>query len=83
MYVSDHASISLILSQALPVIAVLLPSYRAEYVLGFVLGLTYTFGAVFPTFLASVMSAIAAVVHLVVRPAALRMFRRRKATPAA
>jgi len=51
---------------ALPVLALLLPLFRAEYVLGFVLGLTYTFGAVLPLVIASAVAAVSAVLHLTV-----------------
>jgi len=37
------------LFRGLLIMAVILPLYRAEYYLGFVLGLTYFFGAVLPT----------------------------------
>lgn len=49
-------------------LAVVLPAYRAECVLGFVLGMTFTFGAVLPTAVGSVMAALSAIVHLGVRP---------------
>ena len=39
-------------------------AWRAEYVLGFALGMTYTFGAVLPVLVASVIAACAFAVHL-------------------
>ena len=49
-------------------LALMLPVYRAECVLGFVLGMTFTFGAILPTVVASVIAAFSALVHLCVRP---------------
>lgn len=48
---------------------VVLPVYRAEYVLGFVLGMVFVFGAVLPTLAALVAVAISAIVHFLIRPA--------------
>ncbi|MCC2973864.1 hypothetical protein [Massilia sp. IC2-476] len=47
-------------------------AYRAEYVLGFALGMTFTFGAVLPVLIASVIAACSFAVHLVLG-AALRL----------
>ena len=46
------------------VLALFLPVYRAEYVLGFVLGMTWSFGAVLPTIAACVFASAGAVIHL-------------------
>lgn len=46
-----------------------LPVYRGEYVLGFVLGMTFTFGAVLPTFAALFVLVISVVAHHLVYPA--------------
>lgn len=66
-FATGHANISALLFQSLLVIGLLLPIYRAEYVLGFVLGMTLTFGAVLPTFVATVMATLSRVLHLTVR----------------
>lgn len=66
---TGHSEVSSLLFQSLFLIALLLPIHRAEYVLGFVLGLTLTFGAVLPTFIATVLATISGVLHLMVRPA--------------
>ncbi len=63
------------LFQGLIVLALLLPIYRAECVLGFVLGMTFTFGAVLPTAVGSVIAALSAVAHLVVYPLLVRGWR--------
>lgn len=57
-------------------IAVLLRVYRAEYLLGFVLGMTFVFGAVLPTLIGSVIAAVSAVVHLGIRPLLMRLWNR-------
>ena len=62
---------SLFLGQVL--LALALPVYRAECVLGFVLGMTFTFGAVLPTAVGSLLAALSAVVHLGVRPVLARL----------
>jgi hypothetical protein len=49
-------------------IALFLPIYRAEYVLGFVLSMTYVFGALLPTGFAAVVALIAFVLYRFVRP---------------
>lgn len=40
--------------------------YRSEYVLGFALGLTFSFGAVLPVLVASVIAACSFLVHLMI-----------------
>lgn len=51
------------LFEAMIVLALLLPGYRAECVLGFVLGMALTFGAVLPTAVAVVIAGASALVH--------------------
>lgn len=48
--------------------------YRAECVLGFVLGMTFTFGAILPALVASVVAVISAVAHRVLYPLARRVW---------
>lgn len=50
-------------------IGLVLPTYRAEYVLGFVLGMAVTFGPILPALVASFLAAMAAMAHHLVRPA--------------
>jgi hypothetical protein len=49
--------------------AIVLPVYRSECVMGFIFGMTFTFGAVLPTFIASVIATISATLHLFLYPA--------------
>ncbi|MBX9929251.1 MAG: hypothetical protein K2X99_10090 [Gemmatimonadaceae bacterium] len=62
-----------VLFPAMPLLALIWPTYRAEALLGFVLGMSYTFGAVLPTFIGTVVVLISAVVHLGIRPWLLRL----------
>ena len=43
-------------------------------VLGFVLGMTFTFGAVLPTAVGSVIAALSAAMHLIVYPLIVRFW---------
>ncbi|MBL0358218.1 MAG: hypothetical protein IPP72_15710 [Chitinophagaceae bacterium] len=52
---------------ALFVLSLFLPVYRAECMLGFVLGMTFTFGTVLPTIIGSLLVLITAVLYLYVR----------------
>lgn len=51
-------------------LAAALPVYRAEYILGFVVGMTFTFGAVLPALVAGVVALVSVVVRFVLRAAA-------------
>ena len=50
-------------------VGLVLPIYRSEYVLGFVLGMSITFGPILPALVATVIAAVSAVAHCWVRPA--------------
>jgi hypothetical protein len=54
--------------------ALFIPIYRAEFLLGFVLGMTYAFGAVLPIGMGSILISIGAIIHLLIRPAILFLF---------
>jgi hypothetical protein len=47
-------------------IALLVPVYRSEYVLGFVLGMTFTFGVVLPTVVGCVIAGISALLRFLI-----------------
>ncbi len=55
------------------IIALFFPIYRAECLLGFVIGMTFTFGAVLPTGIGSIFALIGAVLYLLVRPLLLKV----------
>jgi hypothetical protein len=48
-------------------LAVQLPLYRAEHVLGFVVGMTFTFGAVLPTIIGAVFATLSLALRLAMR----------------
>ncbi len=63
--------------QLVPLIALLLPIYRAESLLGFILALSYTFGGVLPLIIGTVLATGGAALYLVPRWA-LRRFRMKR-----
>ena len=68
---------------ALLVAAVLFPVYRAEYLFGFVMGMTFVFGPVLPALVACVPMLIAVISRLVVWPAVTWALRRARPASAA
>ena len=68
---------------ALLVAAVLFPAYRAEYLFGFVMGMTFVFGPVLPALVACVPMLIAVISRLVVWPAVTWALRRARPASAA
>ena len=46
----------------------MLPVYRAECILGFVMGMTFAFGAILPSLVATVVASISALLHGLVYP---------------
>ena len=73
-FTSGHENISSFMFQGMFVLAVLLPVYRAECLLGFVLGMTFTFGAILPTAIGPLVAAFSAAIHLVVWPLLVRLW---------
>jgi len=55
-------------------LAIVLPGYRAECLLGWVLGMSWTFGAVLPTFIGTLIVGLSALLHLVAWPAIKRLW---------
>lgn len=47
------------------------PIYRAECLLGFVIGMTYTFGAILPTAIGAILALLGALLYLFLRKAIL------------
>ncbi len=60
---SSHIFLGILLT------GLVLPVYRGEYVLGFVLGMTFTFGAMLPTLAAAFVATVSAIAHYLVWPA--------------
>ena len=48
--------------------ALIFPVYRGEYILGFILGMTFTFGAVLPTMISFIIAFLSMVLHLYIYP---------------
>ena len=63
------------LFQGMLLLALLLPAYRAETLLGFVLGMNVVFGAVLPTAIGGILAALSAIVHLLLWPMLVRGWR--------
>jgi hypothetical protein len=63
------------------VLAILLPVYRAECVLGFVLSMAFTFGAVLPIAAGSVIAALSAIIHRLLLPRLVRLWKFLKPAP--
>ena len=56
------------------ILAFFIPTFRSEYLLGFVLGLAYTLGGVLPTVVGSILLLVSAAVHLGFRPLVIRVY---------
>lgn len=63
-FISNFEAISYVFLAAFAV-SLLAPTYRAECILGFVLGMMFTFGAVLPTLIAAVIASFSRIAHLV------------------
>jgi hypothetical protein len=63
-----YADIPFYMLVGLLTLALFLPIYRAECFLGFIIGMTFTFGGVLPIVIVSILTLIGAVLYLLVRP---------------
>ena len=50
------------------VLGLFFPIYRSEFILGFVIGMTYTFGAILPMAVAIILACLSAGLYLYIRP---------------
>lgn len=50
------------------VLSLFFPIYNAEFILGFILGMTYTFGAVLPTIFILIIAALGFLIYSFIRP---------------
>jgi hypothetical protein len=80
-FTSHNKSATVLVFEGILLCALLLRVYRAEYVLGFVLGMSFTFGAVLPTIISCVIAAVSAFIHLLIRPGAVRISKSLKRAP--
>jgi hypothetical protein len=55
------------------VLSFFIPLFYAEFILGFILGMTYTFGAILPTVFILVIAGIGWVIYRYIRPLILRL----------
>ena len=68
-FTSGYADITGNLVLGLLPLALFFPLYRAECLLGFVIGMTFTFGAVLPTGFGTLLVLVSLVLYLIIRPA--------------
>jgi len=66
-----YSDLPFILLMSILFLALFFPIYRAECLLGFVLGMTFTFGAVLPIGMGLILSILGMIIYLLVRPALL------------
>lgn len=67
LFTAGYAGGTDAMALAIFALALFLPVYRAEYVLGFVLGMTWSFGAILPMIAAAIFAGAGAAIHLGVR----------------
>ncbi len=58
------------------VLSFLVPVYYSEFILGFILGMTYTFGVIIPTVFILVFAVIGLVTYRLIRPFVLKLVNR-------
>ena len=66
LYQQQHILSGLMLS--LPVLALIFPLYRAEFLLGFVLGMCFTFGVLIPIGVGTLVVLMSFILHKTLRP---------------
>ena len=55
------------------------PTYRAEYLFGFVIGMTWVVGPVLPVIAGTFVATVSVLAHFVLRPAAVALYRKLRA----
>lgn len=55
------------------VLSLIFPIYYSEFILGFIFGMTYTFGAILPTIFILIIAALGFLVYRFIRPLILRV----------
>ena len=73
-FIRGYEDVASFLLLVMLLLAALLPVYRAECVMGFVLGMTFTFGAVLPIIVGSIIAAASATLHLFVYANLMRLW---------
>lgn len=67
-FMNGYGNITDYMVLSLPFLALFIPLYRAEYLLGFVAGMTFSFGSILPTGFGLLVILIAAFIYKYVRP---------------
>jgi hypothetical protein len=68
-----YTQISSLLFLGLPAIALFFPIYHPSYLLGFLVGMMYTFGGVLPIFIGGVMSIICYFIFIIFHPILIKI----------
>lgn len=55
------------------ILSFIVPIFFSEFILGFVLGMTYTFGAILPTAFVLVLAALGLLIYKFIRPLFMRL----------
>jgi len=58
------------------ILSFIIPIFFSEFILGFVVGMTYTFGAILPTAFILIMAAIGFVIYKFIRPLIIKLAKR-------
>ena len=74
-FANSYETVLSYLFPGLFLLALLLPVYRAEYLLGFVLGMALIFGAILPVIVGGLVALLSAICRLVVWPFSVRFWK--------
>jgi hypothetical protein len=77
-FANRYKTITEYLFLSILLLALILPVYRAECVLGFVIGMSFVFGVILPTGIATIIASISMLLHLIIYPVFVRIWVRFK-----
>jgi hypothetical protein len=77
-FANRYTSLTEYLFLSILLLALILPVYRAECVLGFILGMSFVFGVVLPTGIATIIASISMLLHRIIYPIFVRIWVRFK-----
>lgn len=80
-FTTGHEEVSSFLFTALPLVGLVLPVFRAEYLLGFIAALSMVFGGVLPLIIATGVAVMSFVLHATIRRGVWWMLARRASSP--
>lgn len=75
-FINGYSNPAAYMTYGIFILALIFPIYRAECLLGFVIGMSYTFGAVLPTIVGSVFTLIGFILYKFVRGGVLYLIRK-------